>query len=42
MPVLAGRVVFFRRICNVQEKIFFQNCRFSFFRPKMPILFIQK
>ena len=24
MPVLAGRLVIFRSICNIQEKLFFQ------------------
>ena len=26
----------------MQEKLFIQSCRFSFFRPKLPTLFIQK
>ena len=35
--------IIFRRIWNMQEKIFIQNGRFSFFfRPKLPTLFAPK
>ena len=38
-----SRVIIFRRICNMQEKLFIQYGRFSFFfRPKLQTLFSQK
>ena len=47
MPVVAGRLVIFRRICNMQEKLFIQYSvqwgQISFFfSAKLPTLFIQK
>ena len=41
--LLGSALNFLRRICNMQEKLFIQWGRFSFFfRPKLPTLFIQK
>ena len=38
-----SRFIILRRICNMQEKLFIQQGRFSFFfRPNLPTFFIQK